>query len=83
MKRFNLLAIVVMVALASASQAQQYRVADLGTLGGSFSGAASVNNRGVIAGFSTLSGDVQSNAVTCQRTWRTASPRMRFCSPRR
>ena len=34
MKRFNLLAIVVMVALASASQAQQYRVKDLGTLGG-------------------------------------------------
>ena len=64
MKRFNLLAIVVMVALASASQAQQYRVTDLGTLGGSFSGATSVNYRGVIAGFSTLSGDVQSNAVT-------------------
>ena len=52
MKRFNLLAIALMVALASASQAQVYTVADLGTLGGSFSAANSVSNRGVIAVFS-------------------------------
>jgi probable HAF family extracellular repeat protein len=38
--------------------AQQYTITDLGTLGGTFSGAVGINNRGLVSGDSTLPGDM-------------------------
>src|SRR2546427_1119413 len=55
------MALIVFVALATPLQltAQQtrYTVTDLGTLGGTFSFAGGLNNRGDVEGFSTLPGD--------------------------
>src|SRR5437870_351738 len=45
---------------------QKYKVVDLGTLGGSFSDAFGVNNRGEVVGFSTVSGDVSLHAFLWQ-----------------
>jgi probable HAF family extracellular repeat protein len=59
-------AMIVFVALAIPLQltAQQtrYKVTDLGTLGGTFSFAGGINNRGDIEGFSTLPGDTAGHA---------------------
>jgi probable HAF family extracellular repeat protein len=46
-----------MAATAAVASAPHYVVTDLGTLGGSFSLAYGINNRGQIAGFATLPGD--------------------------
>jgi len=43
-------------------QPHRYRVTDLGTLGGTFSLAGGLNNRGDVEGFSTLSGDTTIHA---------------------
>lgn len=51
------LALVVSAAPVWAQQAQHYYVTDLGTLGGSFSLAYAINNKGQVDGFSTLPGD--------------------------
>ncbi len=40
-----------------AEHPQRYTVTDLGTLGGNFSFAFGINNKGMIQGFSTLSGN--------------------------
>jgi probable HAF family extracellular repeat protein len=54
-------AMIVFVALAIplqlTAQHTRYTVTDLGTLGGTFSFAGGINNRGDIEGFSTLPGD--------------------------
>ncbi len=44
------------------SQLPRYTVTDLGTLGGTFSLAGSVNNRGWVDGYSTLAGDQSAHA---------------------
>jgi probable HAF family extracellular repeat protein len=44
----------------------RYAVKDLGTLGGTFSVAADINNRGWVVGISTLSGDTATNAFLQQ-----------------
>ena len=41
-----------------ASSATMYSVTDLGTLGGTFSGAGAINNRGEVTGISAFAGDV-------------------------
>lgn len=53
------------VALAAAQQ-PRYTVKDLGTLGGSFSLAYGINDKGQISGFSTLSGDQVVHAFVIQ-----------------
>lgn len=53
------------VAIAAAQQ-PHYTVKDLGTLGGSFSLAYGIDDRGQISGFSTLSGDQAEHAFTIQ-----------------
>src|ERR1700716_4316233 len=52
------------VRLAAQHQEEQprYSVKDLGTLGGTFSMANSVNNTGWVDGFSTLEGDLNGHA---------------------
>ena len=56
---FILLAVPVQLA---AQQQLHYRVTDLGTLGGTFSFGVGINNRGWVAGFSTLPGDLNQHA---------------------
>ena len=41
---------------------QRYTITDLGTLGGTFSFGVGINNRGWVAGFSTLPGDLNQHA---------------------
>jgi probable HAF family extracellular repeat protein len=43
-------------------QPQRYTIIDLGTLGGTFSWGAGINNKGWVAGFSTLPGDLSQPA---------------------
>jgi probable HAF family extracellular repeat protein len=45
----------------------RYRVTDLGTLGGTFSEVVAVNNRGLVAGESTLPGDQNEHAFLWQK----------------
>src|SRR5215471_13176478 len=54
MKHLSLSAVLLLIALVPASEAQKYKVVDLGTLGGSFSAATGVNNNNVIVGSSSL-----------------------------
>ena len=49
-----------------AAQHTRYTVTDLGTLGGTFSFAGGINNRGSVEGFSTLPGDTASHAFLWQ-----------------
>jgi len=67
MKDLSLSAILLLITLVPASQAQKYKVVDLGTLGGSFSAAAGVNNNNVTVGSSSLTGDIQSEAFAYSR----------------
>jgi probable HAF family extracellular repeat protein len=53
--------------LTISSYAQHYVVTDLGTLGGTNSSAEGINNRGLIAGFSTLPGDTTTHVVLWQK----------------
>jgi len=55
------------VPLESAAQQPRYTVFDLGTLGGSFSIAFGVNNRGAVSGFSDVPGDVAQHAFIWRR----------------
>ncbi len=74
--RKQLIALTLFAALAIparfAAQEQQnkkpphYTVIDLGTLGGTFSDAVGINNRGSVAGFSTLPGDAVIHASLWQ-----------------
>jgi probable HAF family extracellular repeat protein len=61
-----IIAMTVFAALAIpvrlAAQEQHYTVIDLGTLGGTFSLAGGMNNKGWVDGFSTLTGDTQTHA---------------------
>jgi probable HAF family extracellular repeat protein len=64
----SLAALVSPVRLAAQEQQKhdaqaQYSVTRLGALGGTVSGASSINNRGWIAGFSNLSGDATQHAT--------------------
>jgi probable HAF family extracellular repeat protein len=54
-------ALAIPVRLA-AQQHIRYTVTDLGTLGGTFSFGVGINNRGWVAGFSTLPGDLNQHA---------------------
>jgi hypothetical protein len=51
--------VVVAIPLQLTAQHTHYTVTDLGTLGGTFSFAGGINNRGDIEGFSTLPGDTR------------------------
>lgn len=58
-------ALAVPVRLAAQEDKQgppDYSVADLGTLGGTFSVAGANNNKGVVEGYSTLPGDTETHA---------------------
>ena len=64
-KRVIGLVLFVVLAVAVQLAAQQhihYTVTDLGTLGGTFSFGVGINNRGWVAGFSTLPGDLNQHA---------------------
>ena len=50
------------IAQAKNDNRPRYKVVDVGTLGGSFSQAFGVNNRGDVVGFSTTAGDVSLHA---------------------
>jgi len=68
-------ALAAPVRLAAQEQQQhdaqaQYTVTRLGTLGGTVSGASSINNRGWITGFSNLTGDATQHATL----WLNGSP---------
>jgi probable HAF family extracellular repeat protein len=49
------------------AQHTRYTVTDLGTLGGTFSLAGGINNRGSVEGFSNLPGDTASHAFFWQK----------------
>ena len=51
------------IPLQLAAQHTRYTVTDIGTLGGTFSGGAGINNRGSVEGQSTLPGDTTLHAV--------------------
>ncbi len=64
-------AITLFAALATtvplhAQQQRRYVITDLGTLGGTFSHANGINNRGVVTGFSTLPDDTAFHAFRWQ-----------------
>jgi probable HAF family extracellular repeat protein len=65
------------IRLAAQEQQQQnkelprYTVTDLGTLGGTFSAAFSINNRGWVAGAANLPGDTARHAVLWQKGLKT------------
>jgi probable HAF family extracellular repeat protein len=67
----SLAALVVPAGLAAQEQQSQepshYTVTVLGTLGGTFSQAGGLNNRGSVAGFSTLAGDQTVHAFLEQK----------------
>ena len=56
----------LMAPVQLAAQHTRYTVTDLGTLGGTFSFAGGINNRGSVEGFSTLPGDTASHAFLWQ-----------------
>ena len=68
--------LVLLAALASAlglaaqqrqeAKPSRYTIADLGTLGGTYSEAVGINNRGALAGYSTLPGDAARHAFVWQ-----------------
>jgi len=58
--------VVVAIPLQLTAQHTHYTVTDLGTLGGTFSLAGGINNRGDIEGFSTLPGDTAVHAFLWQ-----------------
>jgi len=60
-------ALALPVRLAAQEQQPRYRVKDLGTLGGTFSLAGGINNRGEVEGFSTLPGDTARHAFLWRR----------------
>ncbi len=60
------LALTLFCGSAWAQQQTRYVVTDLGTLGGSFSLAYGINNRGQIDGFSTLPGDGATHSFVIQ-----------------
>jgi probable HAF family extracellular repeat protein len=62
MTLFAALAIPVRLAAQEQEEQPRYSVRDLGTLGGTFSVANSVNNKGWVDGFSALKGDVNGHA---------------------
>ena len=59
---FAALAMPTQLAAQEQEQKPRYTVIDLGTLGGSFSQAFGVNNKGWVVGFSTLPGDTALHA---------------------
>lgn len=61
------LAFAGLVAQAQTGGHPRYSVTDLGTLGGSFSLAYGINDRGQIDGFSTLSGDAALHSFILER----------------
>jgi probable HAF family extracellular repeat protein len=64
-KTIFLVAFAIPVQLTA--QQNHYTVTDLGTLGGTFSFAGGINNRGDIEGFSTLPGDTAVHAFLWQK----------------
>jgi probable HAF family extracellular repeat protein len=60
-------ALVIPARIAAQGQPQQYTVTDLGTLGGTFSGADGINNKGWVTGFATFPGDQEEHAVLWQK----------------
>jgi probable HAF family extracellular repeat protein len=57
-----LFAALAIPARLSAQEQIRYAVMDLGTLGGTFSQAFRINNRGSVVGFATLTGDTSLHA---------------------
>jgi probable HAF family extracellular repeat protein len=55
--------LVVGVGLSAQEPPQRYAVTDLGTLGGTVSSGEGINNKGWVAGFSTLPGDTVTHGV--------------------
>ena len=65
------LGIALLAALATpvqlAGQKQRYIVIDVGTLGGTFSQAYGINNKGTVVGFATVAGDVALHAFVWRK----------------